>query len=42
MYLLDTNVVSELRKGPKADTHVTAWANSVSTTGLFLSVIRVC
>ena len=43
MYLLDTNVISELRKAKssKADKNVLAWANSVSVTGLFLSVITI-
>jgi len=43
MYLLDTNVVSELRKAKsgKADKNVVAWANSVSASGLYLSVITV-
>lgn len=41
MYLLDTNVVSELRKGLKADTHVLSWAKGVSTASLFLSVISI-
>ena len=43
MYLLDTNVVSELRKAKsgKADKNVEAWANSVSASGLYLSVIAV-
>ena len=43
MYLLDTNVISELRKAKsgKADQNVLAWANSVSATSLFLSVITV-
>jgi toxin FitB len=43
MYLLDTNVVSELRKisSGKADTHVTTWANQVDATDLYLSVITV-
>ncbi|HEB63315.1 MAG TPA: type II toxin-antitoxin system VapC family toxin [Gammaproteobacteria bacterium] len=43
MYLLDTNVISELRKttSGKADKNVVAWANSVSATRLFLSVITV-
>ena len=43
MYLLDTNVVSELRRsgtrGP--DRNVAAWANSVAATDLFLSVISI-
>lgn len=41
MYLLDTNVVSELRKGKKADTNVLAWAKAVSASSLFLSVITI-
>ena len=43
LYLLDTNVVSELRKtkSGKADINVVAWANSVSATRLFLSVITI-
>ncbi|MCU7816909.1 MAG: type II toxin-antitoxin system VapC family toxin [Candidatus Thiodiazotropha sp. (ex Rostrolucina anterorostrata)] len=43
MYLLDTNVISELRKAKsaKADKNVVTWANSVSATRLFLSVITV-
>ena len=43
MYILDTNVISELRraKSGKADKKVIAWANSVSATRLFLSVITI-
>lgn len=43
MYLLDTNVIAELRKAtsPKVDQKVLAWVNSVSTASLFLSVITV-
>ncbi|MDO9104899.1 MAG: type II toxin-antitoxin system VapC family toxin [Methylovulum sp.] len=43
MYLLDTNIVSELRKAKsgKADKSVVAWANSVSAASLFLSVISI-
>lgn len=43
MYLLDTNIISELRKakGGKADKKVKAWAKSVSATSMFLSVITV-
>jgi predicted nucleic acid-binding protein len=41
IYLLDTNVVSELRKirVGKADPHVEAWADSVDASDLYLSVI---
>ena len=43
MYLLDTNVVSELRKAKagKADKGITAWAASVSPGSLFLSAITI-
>ena len=43
MYLLDTNVISELRKARSggADKNVVSWANSVSAMRLFLSVISV-
>ena len=43
MYLLDTNTVSELRKAKtdKIDKNVQAWANRVSTTTLYISVITV-
>ena len=41
MFLLDTNVVSELRKVRlgKANRHVAKWADSVDAADLFLSVI---
>ncbi|MBL8452966.1 MAG: type II toxin-antitoxin system VapC family toxin [Zoogloea sp.] len=43
MYLLDTNVVSELRKAKagKADTGVVAWASTVPAAEMFLSAISV-
>lgn len=43
MYLLDTNVVSELRKGKTGETHrnVSGWAKSVSVPTLFLSAISI-
>lgn len=43
MYLLDTNVVSELRKAKsgKANKNVIAWAKNVSSSSLFLSVISI-
>jgi predicted nucleic acid-binding protein len=43
MYLLDTNVVSELRKARagKADSNVAAWAESIPAASLFISVITV-
>lgn len=43
MFILDTNVVSELRKvrSGKADENVAKWADSVSATDLYLSPITV-
>jgi predicted nucleic acid-binding protein len=43
MYLLDTNVISELRKAGsgKADKNVLAWADNVSASKLYLSVITI-
>jgi len=43
MYLLDTNVVSELRKvrAGKADPNVARWADSVDAGELYLSVISI-
>lgn len=41
MYLLDTNVVSELRRPAKADPRVRAWAATVPVSDFFLSVISV-
>jgi toxin FitB len=43
MFLLDTNVVSELRKvrAGKAEERVAAWADSVDAADLYLSVITV-
>jgi toxin FitB len=43
MFLLDTNVVSELRKAKagKADANVVAWASAVPYGSLFISVITV-
>jgi len=43
MYLLDTNVVSELRKARagRADENVVAWAAEAPAASLFLSVITI-
>jgi predicted nucleic acid-binding protein len=41
MYVLDTNVVSELRKGKKAERSVRMWAQALPTASLYLSVISV-
>ena len=43
MYLLDTNVISELRKAKsgKSNPNVIAWAKDISPSSLFLSVITI-
>ena len=43
MYVLDTNVVSELRKIRlgKADSQVAAWADSIEAMDLYLSAITI-
>ena len=41
MYVLDTNVISELRKGKKAQRSVRMWAQALPTASLFLSVVSV-
>ncbi len=42
-FVLDTNVVSELRKirSGKAEPRVAAWAQTVNTADLFVSVITI-
>lgn len=40
-YLLDTNVVSELRRGRKADQRVRDWAESQELESQFLSVVTI-
>jgi len=40
MFLLDTHVISELRK-PQADRNVQAWARSVPAPSLYVSAITV-
>lgn len=41
MYLLDTNVVSELRKAAHADATVRVWAENISAGSFWLSTITV-
>ena len=38
-YLLDTNVVSEIRKGVRANSSVVAWLQATEENELFLSVL---
>ena len=39
MFLLDTNIISEVRKGPRCDAKVSAWYDKVPPGELFLSVL---
>ena len=41
MFLLDTNVLSELRRRERTHPKVAAWADSVRASELFLSVITI-
>lgn len=41
MYILDTNVISELRKGKKAEQSVKMWAQALPAANLYLSVVSV-
>lgn len=41
MFLLDTNVISELRRPDKADRNVVAWANAVPAANFFMSAISI-
>lgn len=41
MFLLDTNVISELRRPERADTNVVAWAGAISAASFFLSAISI-
>jgi len=38
-YLIDTNIISEVRKGVRCDTRVSAWYASVTDEDLFLSTL---
>lgn len=40
-YLIDTNVISELRKGNRADSRVTSWYSGLDDDAVFLSVLTL-
>ena len=40
-YLLDTNVISELRKGDRADRNVTSWFAEIADEEIFLSTLTL-
>ena len=41
MFILDTNVVSELRKGKKAHRSVKIWAQALPSASFYLSVVSI-
>lgn len=41
MFLLDTNVLSELRRPERADAGVVAWAANADLTSLFISAVSI-
>jgi predicted nucleic acid-binding protein len=41
MYMLDTNIISEVRKGSRCDRNVAAWYRSIRDDELFLSVLVI-
>ena len=41
MFLLETNVISELRRPDRADRNVVAWANAIPAANFFISVISI-
>jgi len=40
-FLLDTNVLSEIRKGARANPNVSAWFDPIPTEDLFISVLAL-
>jgi predicted nucleic acid-binding protein len=40
-FLLDTNVIAELRKGARANLHVRAWFESLDSDAIMLSVLTI-
>lgn len=40
-HLIDTNIISEVRKGAKCNRHVAAWYESIADADIYLSVLVV-
>ena len=38
-YLVDTNIISEVRKGDQCNAHVADWYNSIDDSDIYLSVL---
>ena len=41
MFLLDTNIISEVRKGQRSDPNVSNWYSGVSESQLFISSLTI-
>jgi predicted nucleic acid-binding protein len=39
IYLIDTNIISEVRKGDRCNAHVASWYASIDDADIFLSVL---
>jgi toxin FitB len=39
MFLIDTNIISEVRKGERCDARVANWYTAIADTNIFLSVL---
>ena len=39
MFLIDTNIISEVRKGPRCDSRVAGWYAGIEDADLYLSVL---
>ena len=40
-YLIDTNIISEVRKGKRCDANVASWYQTIADTSLYLSVLVI-
>jgi predicted nucleic acid-binding protein len=40
-FLLDTNVIAEIRKGPRANAHVRSWFGALDPDAILLSVVTI-
>ena len=40
-YLIDTNIISEVRKGPRCDPNVASWYEKIEGASLYLSVLVI-
>lgn len=40
-YLIDTNIISEIRKGRRCDPNVASWYQAIAETSLYLSVLVI-